>query len=64
MHLLTKEAMAVYLRKLKPDGIVAMHVSNYYLELETVAAGIANTSSAIMRLYDGGDVPEDPSEQK
>jgi hypothetical protein len=64
IHLLTREAMAVYLRKLKPNGIVAMHVSNYHLELATVVAGVANANGAITRLYDGGDVPEDASEQK
>ncbi|MEK9278575.1 MULTISPECIES: hypothetical protein [unclassified Bradyrhizobium] len=64
MHLLTNEATAVYLRKLKPGGIVAMHVSNYYLYLATVVAGIANANGAITRLYDGGDVPEYASEQK
>jgi SAM-dependent methyltransferase len=64
IHLLTREAMAVYLRKLKPNGIVAMHVSNYHLELATVVAGVANANGAITRLYDGGDVPEDANEQK
>jgi SAM-dependent methyltransferase len=64
IHLLTREAMAVYLRKLKPNGIVAMHVSNYHLELATVVAGVANANGAITRLYDGADVPEDASEQK
>jgi hypothetical protein len=64
IHLLTREAMAVYLRKLKPDGIVAMHVSNYHLELATVGAGAAGANGAITRLYEGGDVPEDASEQK
>ena len=33
VHLMTKEAMALYLRKLKPDGIVALHVSSRYMEL-------------------------------
>ena len=56
--------MAVYLRKLKPDGIVAMHVSNYHLELATVVAGVADANGAITRLYEGGDVPEDANEQK
>src|SRR5215211_906643 len=64
MHLLTREAMAVYLRKLKPNGIVAIHVSNYHLELGTVVAGAAHANGAITRLYDGGDVQEDASEQK
>ena len=64
IHLLTREAMAIYLRKLKPNGIVAIHVSNYHLELATVVAGVAHANGAITRLYDGGDVPEDASEQK
>jgi hypothetical protein len=64
IHLLTKEAMGVYLRKLKPSGIVAIHVSNYHLELATVVAGIADGHGAITRLYEGGDVPEVASEQK
>ena len=64
IHLLTREAMALYLRKLKPDGIVALHVSNYHLELGTVVAGVAGANGAITRLYDGGDVQEDASEQK
>src|SRR5438876_209375 len=64
IHLLTREAMALYLRMLKPDGIVAVHVSNYHLELGTVVAGVAGANGAITRLYDGGDVQEDASEQK
>jgi len=63
IHLLTREAMALYLRKLKPDGIVAMHVSNLNLELASVVAGIADANGAIARVYDGGDVEEDPSQQ-
>jgi spermidine synthase len=64
IHLLTREAMAIYLRKLKPNGIVALHVSNYHLELGTVVAGVAHANGAITRLYNGGDVQEDASEQK
>jgi len=64
IHLLTKEAMAIYLRKLKPNGIVALHVSNYHLELGSVVAGVAHANGAITRLYDGGDVQEDAAEQK
>lgn len=33
VHLLTREAIALYRRHLKPDGILAVHVSNRYLEL-------------------------------
>jgi hypothetical protein len=41
VHLLTREALAVYRRNLRPDGIVAFHVSNQYINLEPVVAGIA-----------------------
>ena len=64
IHLLTREAMGTYLRKLKPHGMVAMHISNRNLELAPVVAGIAEANGAIMRLYDGGDVQEDASQQK
>jgi hypothetical protein len=38
IHLLTKEALALYFRHLKPRGILALHVSNLYLNLVPVAA--------------------------
>jgi SAM-dependent methyltransferase len=36
MHLLTREALQVYERALNEDGILMMHISNRYLELEPV----------------------------
>ena len=36
VHLLTREAVQVYLKHLKPAGVVAIHVSNKHLELEPV----------------------------
>jgi len=36
IHLLTREAFLVYWRQLKPDGVLAVHVSNRYLALEPV----------------------------
>lgn len=41
VHLLTREAFASYLRKLKPNGVIAVHISNRYLELEPVLATAA-----------------------
>jgi hypothetical protein len=38
MHLLTHEAMLIYLSELKPDGVLAVHVSNLYLDLRPVLA--------------------------
>jgi SAM-dependent methyltransferase len=41
VHLITREAMAVYLRHMKPDGIVAFHVTNRFLQLAPVVKRIA-----------------------
>lgn len=36
VHLLTREAIQLYLRHLRPDGILAIHVSNQYVNLPPV----------------------------
>lgn len=41
VHLLTREAIAMYLERLKPGGVLAMHVSSRYLDLSNVAAATA-----------------------
>ncbi|HXM82937.1 MAG TPA: fused MFS/spermidine synthase [Burkholderiales bacterium] len=41
VHLITREALGVYLRHVRPDGIVAFHVSNRFLDLVPVVARIA-----------------------
>jgi SAM-dependent methyltransferase len=38
VHLLTREAFALYFKHLKPDGILVIHISNRYLNLEPVVA--------------------------
>ena len=42
VHLITREALQTYLRHLKPDGIVAFHVSNRFLDLIPVVARLAS----------------------
>lgn len=44
LHLLTKEAFAVYRRALKPDGILMVHISNRYIDLNPVVAAEAKAS--------------------
>ena len=41
-HLLTREALAAYRSRLKPDGIMLFHVSNRYLDLSPVLAVLAH----------------------
>jgi energy-converting hydrogenase Eha subunit C len=42
VHLLTKEAFALYLGRLKPLGLLAIHVSNQYLDLAPVVGQLAS----------------------
>jgi len=42
VHLITREAVEVYLKHMKPDGVIAYHVTNRYLDLVPVVEGIAN----------------------
>lgn len=41
VHLLTREAVAIYLQHLKPDGILAVHISNRHLNLLPVLEALA-----------------------
>jgi hypothetical protein len=41
MHLMTAEALALYLAKLTPDGLAVLHVSNRYLDLDGVLSATA-----------------------
>ncbi len=41
VHLLTKEAFEVYGRHLRTNGIIAVHISNQYLDLEPVIKRLA-----------------------
>lgn len=41
-HLVTREAVALYLRKLTDDGVIAFHISNRYLDLRPVIIALAN----------------------
>jgi SAM-dependent methyltransferase len=41
VHLITREAAQMYFRKLKPSGVLAIHLSNRFLDLKPVAAALA-----------------------
>jgi hypothetical protein len=41
VHLLTREALGVYLARLAPNGVIAMHISNRYLDLASVVREVA-----------------------
>jgi SAM-dependent methyltransferase len=55
VHLLTKEAMELYFRHLRPDGILAVHISNRYLNLQPVLEGEVNATGKIARVVETED---------
>ena len=55
VHLLTQEAMALDLSKLKPGGAMVFHISNRYMELGSVVASVARTQRAVTYVSRKGD---------
>jgi spermidine synthase len=50
LHLVTREALALYLRKLAPTGVMAFHITNRHLNLEPVFANLAH-DAGLSALY-------------
>jgi SAM-dependent methyltransferase/MFS family permease len=61
VHLITREALQTYLRHMKPDGVVAFHVSNRFLDLIPVVARLANELNAHAVLI--ADDPDDEDDR-
>ena len=57
-HLLSREALQMYLSKLTPEGIVMFHVSNRYLDVEKLVSALVMDSglTAFSRFDDAGDL--------
>jgi spermidine synthase len=59
-HLLTREAIELYFTKLKPNGILAFHITNRHLDIKKVIADHANNfklSALIQEFKPKKDVP-------
>ena len=59
VHLLTREALQLYLRKLAPRGMVAFHISNLHLDLRPVVAALAADAGLPCIFREDADFPED-----
>jgi len=53
-HLLTVEAMRMYLAKIRPDGVIILHLSNRNLELDGAAQAVALAAGghALLQVHD------------
>ena len=58
LHLVTRQAMKVYLARLAPNGLLLFHISNRYLDLKPVLADLA--ADAGLQAY----VQHDPGDKK
>ena len=57
-HLVSREAVQLYLKKLKPDGMILFHVSNRYMDVEAlVSAVILDAGIQGLVRYDDDEEP-------
>jgi hypothetical protein len=59
VHLITREAIRLYMQHLAPGGILAIHISNRFLDLKPVLANIARAEGLQVRLV--SDQPPEPA---
>ncbi len=58
MHLLTREALALYERKLAPGGILAFHISNLYLRLDPTLGALAQDARLVSLMETDNPIPQ------
>ncbi|MGD1020662.1 MAG: fused MFS/spermidine synthase [Verrucomicrobiia bacterium] len=60
LHLITREALALYLRKLAPNGVLIFHISNRHLRLERVLGVLAQNAglACVIQNESGGGEAE------
>jgi len=59
VHLLTREALKLYLSKLAPGGVLAFHISNRCLDLEPVLGALAKDAGLVCRSADDANLRPD-----
>ena len=64
LHLLTSQAVELYLYHLKPDGVLAFHISNRYLDLEGLVRGLADQAGKMSMLIESDDDDNDPRQDR
>jgi spermidine synthase len=57
VHLLTREALALYRSRLAADGVIAWHISNKHLDLRPVLEALAADAGLLAIICDDATVP-------
>lgn len=60
VHMMTAEAIGMFVSKLKPEGLLVMHISNKHMELESVVAATAKSLGyeALAGLFTPANTPD------
>ena len=58
-HLMTREAMQLYLQKLTPGGLVVFHLSSQFLDLAPVVGAVARSMGLEARLFSDPHATDD-----
>ena len=58
VHLMTREALALYLRKLAPGGLIAFHISNLYFDLTPTLGNLAKDAGLVAVVANDTQIPQ------
>jgi len=58
MHLITREALQLYLRKLATNGLIAFHITNQHLDLAPVLGNLAQDAKLVAWIEDDSTLTE------
>jgi spermidine synthase len=64
IHLLTREALELYLSKLSKSGVLVFHISNRYLDLKPILGNLANHLNLVCLAQDDMELSEDEKKAK
>jgi hypothetical protein len=61
VHLLTKEALELYMQRLTPDGLLALHISNKFVKLDVVVASLAKELGLTALIFEDSWIDDEDS---
>lgn len=59
LHLVSREALQLYLAKVADDGVLLFHISNRHLDLEPVLTNLAEDAGLASRIIDDGAISQE-----